>query len=111
MTEVTTAAVATTLVSILGWVIRSGMTQLRAAMADNTEAIRNLLTTLALQEQRLAMKIEQSQHDHRRHEEETREVLKVIQAGNACRIDSVLADKMSRAANKTLKSQKDQSNG
>ena len=108
MTEYTTAAIATALVSILGWVIRSGMSQLRGAMADNTEAIRNLLTTLALQEQRLAMKIEQSQQDHRRHEEETREVLKVIQAGNACRINSVMADKLNRAASKTLKGKKEQ---
>ena len=107
MEEVTITTIAATLLALLGWVIRSGMTTLKGAMESNTKAINSLLNTLALQEQRLAMKIEQSQHDHRRHEEETRDVLKAIQGGNACHLDTVIADKLSRAASKTLKGDAD----
>lgn len=101
--ELTIGALAVSLVGILGWTVRTGLTGLRKAIEANTEVVTRLLTTLSVQEERLMHKIDTQAKDHHRHEEETRDVLRAVTNGDACHLDSITADKLSRAAARTLK--------
>lgn len=105
--ELTIGALCAALVSILGWVVRSGLSGLRKAIEANTTVVSKLLTMLTVQEERVLGELRGFEKDHKRHEDETREVLRGMRRGEACEMNPVIVDKLSRAADQTLKNHND----